>query len=265
MIFLLLAACSKPSVTASSTQTFCSFNSDEVSDDRAQTSQPDEKMAKIVKELVSKTGLDQNFEVRVYAKQNVEAKAINNQKFILYNPQFLNKLRETEGLDYAAAEIIAHQIAHHLLGHTSALDKTNRNLELEADRFTGFMMFRVGATLDKAQSGLNSILSKTRPMQIPREERINALEKGWTEAEGLMSEDQDPAGMKTEGESEVWRTVRTATLKSAIYDRFIESFKTDPEKAYAEGRKYMSLPQDDKDIYGQYIRHWMASYEARKK
>ncbi len=59
---------------------------------------------------------------------------------IEYNPMFMAMVMDSSCSNWSAISILAHEIAHHLLGHT--LDPTNVRPgdELACDRYSGFIL-----------------------------------------------------------------------------------------------------------------------------
>ena len=70
----------------------------------------------------------------------------NNARYIVYDDLYFSKIYANN--KYASLFIIAHEIGHHINGHTI---RNNNNIserqraELEADYFAGFIMFKFGA------------------------------------------------------------------------------------------------------------------------
>ena len=83
--------------------------------------------------------------------------------------------------------IMAHEIGHHVGGHTAPTDHPRQAEELEADRFAGFALSRLGATLDQAllwTAGLNENDTPTHP---PRARRAVAVTEGWEHGEAMKA------------------------------------------------------------------------------
>ena len=92
--------------------------------------------------------------------------------------------------------ILAHEIGHHINGH--ALDITmyqggvvetkslenQRKQELEADEFAGFILGRVGASLDDALAFTKVFTEKddTYSTHPSKSKRVNAVKKGYNKA-----------------------------------------------------------------------------------
>jgi hypothetical protein len=144
---------------------------------------------KVVKEIMSVIGLKANFELRAANVPNAAAVILNNKRYILYDPKFMDNINSASGSKWAAISILAHEIGHHLNGHT--LDKVGSRpqTELEADEFSGFVLRKMGATLEEAQSAMALIAkmkgSHTHPA---KNDRLAYIATGWKSA-GINNDD----------------------------------------------------------------------------
>ena len=138
---------------------------------------------RIVSGIMDAVGLNSKFKVKVANVPNVEATIKHHERYILYNPEFVNKVNETTKDKWASIFILAHEVGHHLDGHTEAGLRSNPTIELEADQFAGFVLCKMGATLQQAQLAMyyisNLAASKTHPGRV---DRLAAIEKGWNNA-----------------------------------------------------------------------------------
>jgi hypothetical protein len=98
-------------------------------------------------------------------------------------------MRKVNGLtktDWGAMSILAHEIGHHLQGHTLKTGGSNQSKEIEADEFSGFVMYQMGASLNEAQSAIRQLTtdydSGTHP---PRSQRMGAIKRGHDNARAL--------------------------------------------------------------------------------
>jgi len=146
---------------------------------------------KIVSGIMDAMGLDTKFKIKVADVPNVEATIKHHERYILYNPEFVNKVNEVTKDKWASIFILAHEVGHHLDGHTAAGLKSCPAIELEADQFAGFVLCKMGATLQQSQLAMyyisNMASSKTHPGRL---DRLVAIEKGWNKAQmqkGLAS------------------------------------------------------------------------------
>lgn len=139
---------------------------------------------KIVSSIMSAMGLESNFKIKEAHVPNVEAKIRHHDRYILYNPEFIKQVNDVTRNKWASIFILAHEVGHHLEGHT-LLDISSRpSIELEADEFAGFVLNKMGASLKQSQLAMyyisNSEASKTHPA---RTDRLAAIEKGWDRAD----------------------------------------------------------------------------------
>lgn len=147
---------------------------------------------KIAKEAVSKilkyTGLTPNFIVVVDKNiPTAQAYLKNTKRYISYNPDFILKLNNQTNTNWAAVSVLAHEIGHHLSGHTLLKEQSPGN-ELIADKFSGFILHQMGATLNDAIAALSAIgheLDTTK--HPPKNARIQAIKEGWNEAKNLKN------------------------------------------------------------------------------
>ena len=139
---------------------------------------------KIVSGIMDAMGLDSKFKIKVADVPNVEATIKHHERYILYNPEFVNKVNVVTKDKWASFFILAHEVGHHLDGHTEAGLKSCPAIELEADRFAGFVLCKMGATLQQSQLAMyyisNLASSKTHPGRL---DRLAAIENGWNKAQ----------------------------------------------------------------------------------
>lgn len=137
----------------------------------------------VIKKIMSVIGLKANFELREANVPNAAAVMLKGKRYILYNPNFMDNINSSAGTNWAAISILAHEIGHHLNGHT--LDKVGSRpqTELDADEFSGFILHKLGASLPDAQAVMATISSvkgsKTHP---PKQQRLNYIATGWGNA-----------------------------------------------------------------------------------
>lgn len=138
---------------------------------------------KVVKDIMSVIGLKSNFELRAANVPNAAAVIVKSKRYILYNPDFMDKINSATGNKWAAISILAHEIGHHLNGHT--LDKVGSRpqTELEADEFSGFVLRKMGASLEEAQSAMALIASMKGSHTHPaKNDRLAYIANGWNSA-----------------------------------------------------------------------------------
>lgn len=137
----------------------------------------------MLSEIMNVIGLVPNFELKEANIQNVQASISHRKRYILYNPEYISWINNATNDKWAAFALLAHEIGHHLNGHTIRKSGSRPALELEADEFAGFVLYKLGASLEQAQEVMNFIAkakaSKTHP---GRSSRMHAIQSGWNKA-----------------------------------------------------------------------------------
>lgn len=151
----------------------------------------------IVKEIIGVVGLTPRFEMREADIENAAAVIVNGKRYILYNSRFLNAVNNASRTDWAAVSILAHEIGHHLNGHTLIRGGSNPADELEADEFSGFVLRKMGASLAEAQAAM-AVLSEERASATHpgRNSRLAAIGAGWKQANNQLLASNAPVSDK---------------------------------------------------------------------
>ncbi|MEZ4631698.1 MAG: M48 family metalloprotease [Deinococcales bacterium] len=143
----------------------------------------DEEARSVVSWILGYVGLPQNFTILAANVPNALAYTKSGQRYILYNQTWIANIQSTSTNDWEATSILAHEIGHHLSGHTLVAGGSRPLLELEADIFSGFVLAQMGASLSEAQSAINRLVPEyglsTHP---PRSARLAAIANGWVSA-----------------------------------------------------------------------------------
>ena len=103
-------------------------------------------------------------------------------RVIVYDPEFLLDIeRRTD--EWGPISIMAHEVAHHLQGHTVFAEGSRPPNELDADFFSGFVLQKLGASLESAQAAMRLIASpRGSSSHPPRRERLEYIARGWRRA-----------------------------------------------------------------------------------
>ncbi|MFN8353498.1 MAG: hypothetical protein U0Y10_03555 [Spirosomataceae bacterium] len=149
--------------------------------------QAEEAVDRILKPI----GLNRNFMiVECPMTENCFATTLNGVRYIVYDKMFLQRVDNRTKNDWSAISIMAHELGHHLQGHTIDGKGSRPEKELEADKFSGFILHQLGASLEQAQAAIKLLQTEegtfTHP---PRRARLSAIEKGWQEAAELYPRD----------------------------------------------------------------------------
>ena len=138
----------------------------------------------VIREITDAVGLKARFALRATRDiDNAAAVVYDGQRFLLYNPDFLSAVNRAGHTDWAGISILAHEMGHHLNGHTLRPGGSQPADELEADEFSGFVLRKLGASLAQAQAAMATVAddggSATHPGQAPR---LLAIGQGWQRA-----------------------------------------------------------------------------------
>lgn len=108
----------------------------------------------------------------------------DKERFIIYNKTFLDSVVEKTSTKWSAISIIAHEVAHHLSGHTLKINGSKASSELEADKFSGYILGNLGATLEESTAAMNLFGSDIVTENYPsKKDRIAAIQDGWKNAD----------------------------------------------------------------------------------
>jgi hypothetical protein len=138
----------------------------------------------VMNEIVQVMGLHPNFIIQAANVPNAAAWINESRRYILYNPSFIQSVRASARTDWAAISILAHEIGHHLNGHTLSMEGSRPKTELEADEFSGYALRKMGATLEESQIAMRMLASPNGTSTHPaRDQRLKAIERGWARAD----------------------------------------------------------------------------------
>jgi hypothetical protein len=136
-------------------------------------------------DILNITGLQANFELKAAKVRNIEAIVSHRKRYILYNPVFIDWVNRSTSDKWGTIALLAHEIGHHLNGHTIRKGGSKPKLELEADEFAGFVLYKLGASLQQSQEVMNYIASSDPSSTHPgRNARLEAIRNGWLKAKG---------------------------------------------------------------------------------
>jgi hypothetical protein len=141
----------------------------------------------------------ENFQVREQnGINNAYATIIRNQRFIVYDNRFLESLDRYAGTKWASISVLAHEMGHHYYNHMVNGTGSTPPKELEADFFSGYVMARMGASLEEAEAALSKIASPQASSTHPgRADRLNAIAKGWNSASAQIPQTTSPNPVPT--------------------------------------------------------------------
>ncbi|WP_420148654.1 M48 family metalloprotease [Spirosoma sp.] len=142
---------------------------------------------RVVDRILKPIGLMRNFKVIECSNtDNCFATVLKGQRFIVYDGSFMQQIEEETETDWSAISIMAHEIGHHLQGHTIDGRGGQPQKEIEADKFSGFVLHQLGASLDESLVAVRALGDEHATSTHPaKPARLEAIRKGWLEAEAM--------------------------------------------------------------------------------
>ena len=145
--------------------------------------------ASAVTRIMGYTGLPANFVVVSGPVPNAAAVILIDdnkvpRRVIAFNPAFMQAAEaQVGGSVWGPISIMAHEIAHHLSGHTIVPGGSRPEIELEADKFSGYVLHKMGAPLADAQRMILTVgSSHGSPTHPAKDQRADAIRQGWIES-----------------------------------------------------------------------------------
>lgn len=142
---------------------------------------------RVVDRILRPIGLMRNFKVVECSNtDNCFATVLKGQRFIVYDAAFMQGIEEETETDWSAISIMAHEIGHHLQGHTIDGRGGQPQKEIEADKFSGFVLHQLGASLEESLVAVRALGNERATSTHPaKPARLEAIRKGWLEAEAM--------------------------------------------------------------------------------
>jgi hypothetical protein len=115
--------------------------------------------------------------------QNAYATIISGKRWIIYDNEFLESIDEYAATKWASISVMAHEVGHHKHNHVLSGKGSTVPTEIEADEFSGYVMQRLGATLDQSVAAIKTISTEKASSTHPaKKDRVAAITKGWNKA-----------------------------------------------------------------------------------
>lgn len=205
---------------------------------------------KALNKILSVTGLSKRFVLAPCSEiSNCLAISYKGIRYILFDKKFMSSI-SSKGNDWANLSILAHEVGHHINGHSidvlmyagDEVDRPNleasRQMELEADEFSGFVMAKLGATLDQASEAMKIMSVEeddTYSTHPKKSKRLNAIKNGFTNAGEIAKVKYESKNL----EISVEEIFNIANLKQAANDiigainEYSKAIKLKPDYSFA--------------------------------
>lgn len=100
-----------------------------------------------------------------------------DQRYVIYDDKWFRF--EENKVSWYTIYVFGHEIGHHINGHTHGFMPDRHKGELDADRFGGWVVARLGGSLDQALTFMPSLSEKGSKTHPDRNRRIQAVREGW--------------------------------------------------------------------------------------
>jgi hypothetical protein len=121
---------------------------------------------------------------------NISAGLMDGQWWIVYDPDYVDRLLTETKTEWAIVAAVAHEVAHHILGHTKERPETEEEQvetrvaqEAAADRWAGATLRDMQCESREIAMAVFRILPDGSPLYPPRTERLVQVRQGWESAE----------------------------------------------------------------------------------
>jgi len=138
----------------------------------------------ILNSMLDSIQWQENFSVREQnGIRNAYATIINRVRWIIYDNDFLEDIDAYASTKWASISVLAHEMGHHYYNHVVNIGGSTPPKEIEADAFSGYVMAKLGATLDQSLAAMQAIAADRASASHPaKKDRLNAITKGWNSA-----------------------------------------------------------------------------------
>ncbi len=137
----------------------------------------------------------ENFSIREQnGIRNAYATIINRVRWIIYDNDFLEDIDAYASTKWASISVLAHEMGHHYYNHVVNSGGSTPPKEIEADAFSGYVMAKLGATLDQSLAAMQAIASDRASASHPgKRDRLDAITRGWNSAKAPATNPTTPS------------------------------------------------------------------------
>tara|TARA_Y100001968_G_scaffold41899_1_gene31951 strand:+ start:375 stop:1823 length:1449 start_codon:yes stop_codon:yes gene_type:complete len=192
--------------------------------------------------ILDVTGMSKRFVLKECNDiSNCIATSYKGIRYILYDRNFMDAIA-TMTNSWSNLSILAHEIGHHVNGHSLDLIvyaseaaeaptlSESRQMEIEADEYSGFVMYKLGASLSQAQEAIRLVSTNdddsysTHPS---KDKRLAAIERGYNNAKSK--------GSKKENTNNNKNSTSSSTLTAKDYFNLALEASTRPKDLASGG------------------------------
>jgi hypothetical protein len=166
----------------------CSFAGDRLPDN-VFTFSSDREAVEIINQILATIGARSNFEIFAANVPNAAATFRDGRRLILYNQMFIQDVQSVTNTRWGPISILAHEIGHHINADTftTSGDRGESHIkELEADRFSGAVLQKMGASVQDSIAAMQRIGTSSPSLSHPaKDARVAAIVDGWRQSSAI--------------------------------------------------------------------------------
>src|SRR5262245_52004409 len=203
--------------------------------------QSDAEANAIFKRILSVSGLA-GMEDRIIIRASAETSAAEaffdgTERLIFYNAEFVQRMARNDKNYWSMVAILAHEVGHHIRYHT-VISGNDHKFELEADYQAGFILRRMGATLEQTTAAFKAIgTDAATSTHSARADRVQSATLGWIDAGAPPSLPVEPAPpQSSRAEVAQFCQAIAANPSIAVVKALVEAYKGTPMAACALAR-----------------------------
>ena len=144
----------------------------------------------MVKNILDYAGLAPNFRVVEVDVNNAFATIEDGQRILGFGDRYLRSISTKAGTDWARLGVMAHEVGHHVQGHTTVSAKgsaDSHRRELEADEYAGFICGLMGSSKEDSYAHTALFSERDSDSHPARSRRIEATSRGWLRAQHIRT------------------------------------------------------------------------------
>ncbi len=148
----------------------------------------------ILQNMLDTINWKENFSIREQnGIRNAYATIINKVRWIIYDNNFLEDIDAYTATKWASISVLAHEMGHHYYNHVVSSSGSTPPKELEADALSGYVMQKLGASLNESIAAISAIASDKASSTHPaKKDRITAITNGWNAAKASNTGTTNP-------------------------------------------------------------------------
>lgn len=199
----------------------------------------------ILKNMLDTIQWKENFSIREEnGIQNAYATIINRMRWIIYDNTFLEEVDTYTATKWASISILAHEMGHHYYNHVVSSSGSTPPKEIEADNFSGYVMAKLGATLEQSVAAIQAIATDRASSSHPaKKDRVASITKGWNAGKSGGTSTGNTGGTTTGGNDTGTSGGATTPAEDPSWINLtIQSNKDETVMLSDDGKKYQEAP-----------------------